>query len=285
MRKRFFWSSYQRKSGLSFGRPRSKRPFEYSREEAVQLRQRVFLGVALAIFLFIFYLWFYSEHFRIKQINISGNLGEVSQEEIKGIIEETLKKHSVFLLPGDNYFLMRTKPIERAFTQKNILAEVEIKKDFPNALNVKVKEKLGRMIWVVGEELYLLELDGKITTRLEARDLVNIGVPVIYDLSNTAFDLNQPVVNPKLVNLIAEIYTDFAGFELPVVELDYFKLDSPQANYVKIVTKRGFEIHVNYLSSLTEQLDKLKKSLLFGKIDLNKINYINLRVANQVIYK
>lgn len=285
MSRKFFWSNYQRKSVLSFGRPRSKRPFEYNREEAMRLRQRVFLGVALAIFLFILYLWFYSEHFRIKQINVSGNLEGVSQEEIRGLIEETLKKQPVFLLPGDNYFLMRTKPIERALTQKNILAEVEIRKDFPNALNVTVKEKLGRMIWVAGEQLYLLELDGKITTKLEARDLVNVGVPVIYDLSNTVFDLNQAVVNPKLVNLIAEIYTDFASFELPAVEMDYFKLDSPQANYAKIVTKRGFEIHVNYLSSLSEQLNKLKKSLLFGKIDLNKINYINLRVENQVIYK
>ena len=288
MSRKFFWSNYQKKSAPyygSAGRPRSKRPFEYTREEARRFRQKVFLGGSLAIFLLIFYFWFYSDNFRIRQINIEGNLQQISAAEMRGVVEAALKKSSFFLFPGNNYFFVSRRLIEKALTDKNILAAVEIKKDFPHTLNIKVKEKLGRLIWVSGEQLYLLELSGKITGKLEARDLANIGVPVLYDLSNATFDLNQPVVNPKLVDLISQIYTDFSGFELPVMELDYFKVDSAQANYVKIVTKRGFEIHVNYLSSLAEQFDKLKKSLLFGKIDLNKINYINLRVENQVIYK
>ena len=283
--KKFIWSSYKKRPRLSFGKPKSKRMHEYTREEAVRLRQRVFLVIFFLILIYITYLLFYSNHFTIRNINISGQTEEISKAEIEETVRESLAKNHWLLFPGDNYFLAKLKSIQKTFNEKNILIEVLVKKKFPRSLNIEVKEKIGRLIWISNEQLFILELDGKITSQLQARELVNIGVPVVYDFSNTTFDLDEQLVNQHLVDLILEIYTTFNSYELPAIDLDYFKVDSPQANYVKMVTKQGFEIHLNYLLILEKQINKLKKSLLAGKIDLNNINYINLRIEDQVIYK
>lgn len=240
--------------------------------------------ILVLILFYLSYLFFYSKYFRITFLNISGQ-SETPTEEIESLIWQTLERHSLSIFPGDNYFLINIKRIQKKFDEQGLLVEIEVKKDFPHTLNINLKDRLGQIVWISNEQFYVVNLAGVAEKQLPIKELVNVKYPVIYDLSNTAFDLNDKLVNEQLIDLILEVYTTFGSYELPVIELDHFKVDSPEANYVKIVTKQGFEIHVNYLLSFESQMNKLRKSLVAGKIDLNKINYINLRIENQVIYK
>lgn len=249
------------------------------------MRKRVCLAIIFLFFVYLIYLFFFSANFKITGLNLIGTAGETPTTEIEKAIWDSIHSRRFLIFPGDNYFFVSLNNIQRQFQEKNILAELSLKKKFPHALEVEVKERLGKLIWVSGEQFYVLELDGKVSSQLYIKELVNVKMPVVYNLANLPVVLGQDFVDKHLIDLMLAIYTDFSEFELPSMDLDYFKVDGPKANYVKIVTKQGFEIHVSYLSSLENQFDKLKKSLLAGKIDLKKINYINLRVENQVIYK
>ena len=96
------------------------------------------------------------------------------------------------------------------------------------------------------------------------------------------------MINLDIIDLIIELFYNFESYQVPLVEIESFKIPGPKANYLKVITKQGFEIHLNSILSLNNQLHKLKRSIEDRKIDvdrLNQIEYINLRIENQVIYK
>lgn len=282
------YQAWRRQSnGLSHGHKtfRSRRTYEYDQEEIVRVRKKVYLAIVVFIVLYIGYLLFISDNFKVTNIEITGET-EMPAEEAVNLAKEALSGRKFIFIPKSNYFFLSKHAVEDKIVAENILIGISLKKKFPKTLVIELEQKLGQMIWSTNERIFIINLDGKIERELPARDLVNVQVPIVYDLSNSVItEGNEKIINHNLINLIAEIYNDFDSYELPAIQLDYFKVDSSQANYVKIVTKQGFEIHVNYLSSFAGQINKLKKSLLAGKIDLNKVNYINLRVENQVIYK
>ncbi|MCX6785595.1 MAG: hypothetical protein NTZ18_01945 [Candidatus Komeilibacteria bacterium] len=286
MLRKFFHSGYQRRRHFQAAAlPKSKRTHEYGREEAAGLRKKVYRILSCLLVFYLIYLFGWSSALRITALNLSGSAGETQSGDIEKTIWQAMNQRRWLIFPGNNYFFADLKNIQRQFQQANILAELSLTKKFPHTLNVGLATRLGKLIWVSGGQFYILELDGKITSQLMIKELVNVKMPVVYDLADTRVVLGQDFVNPRTVALIADLYTNFGKYDLPDADLDYFKVDGPQANYVKIVTKQGFEIHVNYLDSSADQFAKLKKSLLAGIIDLTKVNYINLRVAGQVIYK
>lgn len=266
-------------------RPRSKRIHEYTREDAVKMRRKVFLILALLAVGYVFYLFFYSDYFKISQINFSGQAEGLKTEETITKVYEIMVNNRIWPFSGQNYFTVKTGQLEAGLNQANALASFKVSKKLPHTLNIEVEERLGRLIWVSAEQTYVLEADCLISGSIAPEEASKASLPVIYDLSNTFVTTGETRVNDKQLALIMEAWLNLKNYDLPQIELDYFKVDSPQANYVKIVTTKGFEIHVNYLASFDSQINKLKKSLASGKIDLNNIHYINLRIENQVIYK
>lgn len=279
------WSARSFEKRQDFSRPRSKKIHEYTREDAVKMRRKVFLILALLAVGYIFYLFFYSDYFKISQINFSGQVEGLKTEEATAKAYEIMVDNSSWTFSGQNYFTIKTSRLAEELNQTNALASFKVAKKFPRTLNIEVEERLGRLLWVSSEQTYVLEADGLISGSIAPEEAAKASLPVIYDLSNTFVTTSETRVNEKQLGLIMEAWLNLKNYDLPQIELDYFKVDSPQANYVKIVTTKGFEIHVNYLNTFDAQIKKLKKSLASGKIDLNNINYINLRIENQVIYK
>ncbi len=286
MTKRAKWSSARGFSrSPELGRPRSKRSHEYTRADAVKMRRKVFLILIILAIIYLFYQLFYSNFFLISQINLAGQLEGLKVEETTAKIKEIMVDNRTWPFTGDNYFTLKTVQLEQELNQSSALASFTTDKKFPRTLNVQVEERLGRLLWVSTEQFYVLEADGLISGSLAAEQAASSTLPVIYDLSNTPVAPGETKVNNKQLALIMEATINLKNYDLPQIELAYFKVDSAQANYVKIVTTKGFEIHVNYLSSFDSQIKKLKKSLASGKIDLNNLHYINLRIENQVIYR
>lgn len=279
------WSARGLERKHDFGRPRSKKIHEYTREDAVKMRRKVFLMLALLAVGYVFYLFFYSDYFKISQINFNVQIEGLKTEEATAKAYQIMSGNRTWPFSGQNYFTLKTGRLEEELNQANALASFKVSKKFPHTLNIDVEERLGRLIWVSSEQTYVLEADGLISGSIASKEAAKASLPVIYDLSNTFVTTGETRVNAKQLALIMEAWLNLKNYDLPQIELDYFKVDSPQANYVKIVTTKGFEIHVNYLNTFDAQIKKLKKSLASGKIDLNSIHYINLRIENQVIYK
>ena len=269
--------SYQRQA-------KSKRSYQYLHEQAVSLRRKVLLYLGLVIIIYLVYLLFYSDSFKIKYLNISGNT-EISTAEIEELIWNSLERNSWFLFPQDNYFFLSKKRLQKDFQELNSLDEIEIEKVSPQVIDIKVTDRAGQFIWITNERIFLFDLKGQIFKEIAARELVNTGMPIVYDNSNSDLSINDKVLDQSVIELISKVFEQFEQLGLPIIQLDSFRVDSPEANFIKVVSKQGFEIHFNTVMPLEKQFFKLKRSLEEGKIDLNKIEYINLRIENQVIYK
>jgi len=263
---------------------KSKRSYEYLHEQSLSLRRRVLLYLGVVLIIYLVYLLFYSPAYKIKQIFISGHL-DTPQAEINDLIWQSINKNSWLLFPQDNYFFLNKKRLQNDFQSEFLLDELKIKKLPPDTLLIELTERAGQFIWVTNERIYLFDLDGNIFKEIPARELVNIGMPIVYDSSNSNIEINDKVLNSDLINVVSYIYQKFSEFGLPAIELDSFRVDSPKANFLRLTSKQGFEIHISTMIPVDKQINKLKRSLMEGKIDLNKIEYINLRIDNQVIYK
>lgn len=264
--------------------PKSKRPHRYLLEEAQKLRKRVVVISTVILLVFLIYVFFYSDVFKFKIVNLDVT-ENLEYEEVKEKINDILDDNLALIFPQDNYFLSKKNYIKKEFQEPYTLSDLEITKKFPKTLNIKAVEKLGQSVWVTNERVYLINLEGTVVRELPIVDLVNSRIPVIYDLSNTKIEVKDKTLDLRVIGLIFSLYSNFSNYQLPGIELDYFKVDNSNVNYIKLVTKQGFEIHLNTILSLEDQIYKLKKSLEAGKIDLNNIVYINLRIENQVIYK
>ncbi|MBU1036927.1 FtsQ-type POTRA domain-containing protein [Patescibacteria group bacterium] len=263
---------------------KSKRFFEYLSEQSSKLRRKVSLFIILAVIVYLVYFFYFSDNFRINNINLQGNIN-LASEEIEEMIKNSLAKRNFFIFPENNYFLLNKKLIRKDFQERYPLADLTISKKIPHTINIDITERVGQLIWVTNERYYLMNLQGVLVKEFAAKELVNANMPVIYDNSNTPAYLNEQVISLSFIHLISEIFDDFSTFNIPEVEIDHFRMDGPEVNYLKVVTKQGFEIHLNTELTLAEQFYKLKRSLEESKIDLTKVQYINLRVENQVIYK
>lgn len=265
-------------------RPKSKRTHQYLLEQAKKLRFKVLTFSLIILGLLIFYLLFYSSLFKLDNILVT-NDNNTSFNDAGNTVTTLLKSNYWLIFPQDNYFLSNKRYIKEKIGEIYPLAEISIDKSFPSTILINLKQKIGQSIWIVNEQSYLIDSQGKVIKQLPSNDFTSFKIPIIYDLSNTRVNLNELTLDSKVLDLILNIQQDFNSYNLPKIELDYFKVDSPKVNYVKLVTKQGFEIHFNTLLSLDKQIFKLQRSLGAGKIDLTNISYINLRIGNQVIYK
>jgi len=275
------------KAGPAYQREvKSKRSSEFLHEQAVRLRQRVSFYFGLIVAAYLFYFLFYSHYFTVSNFNLSGNFNQ-PQEEIIGVVKQALaEKRRWLIFPQSNYFWLSKKKLQDDFQAAYVLDELAIDKDWPNSLNLTLVDRVGQILLKGENNLYLADPDGLITREIPGKDMVNTALPTVnIHPSSTLPVLNENWLSKEMARAILEIYNDFAKYELPGVEIAGFKVDEPKENLLKIVTKQGPEIHLDIKASLNEQFYKLKRSLAAGKIDLSKAQYINLRVADQVIYK
>lgn len=272
---------YKANSIVFNGFSRSKRSHEHRASEAKRIRAKVLKIILFLFVIYALYFFIYSPYFKINNILFEGT---AVADNVKADINKNFMSISFFMLPKNNYFFFRPKAMAADLNSKGLPYLFSVKKKFPHNLIISAEKNQLTLIWSTQELFYSFDLNA-----LAFKPLLNYmpsssTLPLIYDLSNTPIDEKNPP-DRKLTDLALEIYKTFANYEWPGLEIDYLKTDLPQSDYLKIVMKQGFEIHVNYELNLESQFQKLQKSLLADKIDLKMVKYINLRVENQVIYK
>lgn len=266
---------------------KSKRLIEFLREETKKLKLKLIFAIVLVVIGALVYFLYYSSVFKIKNVNITGNVN-LQAAEVRQTIEDSLKKNRWLILPQNNYFILNQQLIKKDFQDKYPLGDLKIDQKFPATLNIEVNEKVGQFIWKIQDRLYLMNLDGYLVRELPVKEIVNSNLPEILDLSGSSsstISFTEQTLPKPMVDLVFNVFNNFKDYSLPGIELASFRLDSPKADFLKLVTKQGYEIHVNNDLSLEEQFGKLKASIEQKKIDLAKVQYINLRIAGQVIYR
>lgn len=263
------------------------RSLRISQYEQKQTKNKKVRSIYLIIFLvggYLLYLTLFSPIFRLQYVNISGN-ESIPENELKELIFNQFKKRRGLILPNDNYFVFSEKKLRQQLEEIYNLKKLTIDRNNKNSLNINIEELPGRMLWITQGKTYLIDSNGIIIREILNMDDSLKLTPQINDLSNLNVNIRDHVINEDLVKLALEVKQKLGEYNVPSISIERFAVDGRDATYVKLITPQKLEIHLSPKLPPEQQFLKLRRSLEENKIDLTKIQYINLRVEDQVIYK
>jgi cell division septal protein FtsQ len=108
-------------------------------------------------------LMLYLPYFKVSAVEFSG-LNIIEKDEIGQYVNERYLKGKI--LPKNNYFLIRTKKIEKNLLNKYSANAVKLTKIFPDKILIEINEKISTIIYYNGEDYYLLDRNGEIIKKI-----------------------------------------------------------------------------------------------------------------------
>ncbi len=116
----------------------------------------------LTLFLIFLTAWVvclaYIPYFKINKVNYSGLNNTTKSELDQFVYENFLNKKS--FLPLNNYFFINANKISGDLYKKFAFENVEVKKVFPNQLDINITEKISSIIYDNGKKYFLLDIGG-----------------------------------------------------------------------------------------------------------------------------
>lgn len=104
------------------------------------------LAIILALASFS-YVLFFSDYFKIKEVKVSG-VQSISSSEIESAVKNALAESTHNYMHPDNYFSLDDGRINQILSENfREIETIKITKEFPNILNIEVKEKNPALIW------------------------------------------------------------------------------------------------------------------------------------------
>jgi len=134
-----------------------KNPFKRKKKNYRHTVSVYFLVVVVVVWIG---LLLFLPNFRIKSLEFTG-LKIIKYEEIENEIKDNFLKEGSFM-PKNNFFLVRSKKIVKFLDDKFSLRSVEVKKKFPNVIQVNLVEKLSAIVYDNEKKYVLLGITGEI---------------------------------------------------------------------------------------------------------------------------
>ncbi len=257
-----------------------RRPYRVKKKKSF-LKNRFFLcGVlVLVISIEIFYLVCFCSFFQLEKIIVSGE-EKVSKQEIKIIVEQGIGEKLLFLQTKSIFLVNLNKIRENILNNFSQIDNIEIKKGFPDSLNLLVMERKEIGVFCENNICFLLDEKGIIFEKV-------LETPELIKIQNTAIDrelkLGEQVVDKELLSKILQVVVKLKK-DLKI-SLDKVLIINKQRLNIK--TFEGWEIYLNPEQDINWQLLKLS-SVLEEEIPLEKrkdLEYIDLRFGNYSPYK
>src|SRR3989344_439023 len=166
----------------------------------IEEKRRLPVLIKIIFLLIILLSWItlviYLPYFRLNKIVYYG-LDIIQKDEMENYLKlEYLDSWS--LLPHDNYFLSSTGEMARMLNQNYSLERVEVRKKFPNTLEVDLKEKISSAVYDNGKKYFLLDDHG---TALKYLGETGFKIPIITIVTTTTDNASGTQANaPTAVN-------------------------------------------------------------------------------------
>ncbi len=222
------------------------------------------LIIFLVIFTGLFYLFFYSGIFVVKNIVVD----ETLPSESKTILEE---------LKGQNIFFIRSQNAEQKITnQFPEIQQIKIQRGLPNTLKISGGEHFPKIVWLSQERSYLVDEAGLIFKEIQGpTDLA-----IVKDNKDLAVNMGSQVVSPNFLDFITDLNNKFSnkiGFKITRFEINDTIF---QANGV---TDQGWYIKFDTTRPVDNQLEAVSKLIAEHKDEIKE--YADVRVEGKVYFK
>jgi cell division septal protein FtsQ len=257
-----------------------KKPYRVKRKKSIFRYRFFWLGVLFFVFVVsIFYFLFFSEIFQVEKIIVTGE-EKVSKADLKLLVEKKLERKILFFKTKSIFLLNLNETKKDILNNLPQIAEVEINRGLPDALNIIVVERFGLTVWCQAEQCFLLDNEGVIFEKiLSGADLTKI----IDQQNINSFTLGDKVIEKEKLNQILDIESKLRD-NLKILLTAVTIVSEKRLN---IKTLEGWAIYFNLQEDIEWQLTKLGAVLEEEILPENRKNleYIDLRFGNLAPYK
>jgi hypothetical protein len=264
----YFRARNQSSRPIGGGRVFVSPKIEHSYNPMVNLPVKFWGNIGIAILVaIIIWVAFYSSIFRLKEIIVEGNI-LVSDDDIKNIIRS-----------NDNIFRINVDELESQIIKINpIIKDVVIYRGIPNALKIVVLEKTPIVVWVSGDNFYLLDDEGYVDKKInsdEFSDLIKI-----YDQKKISVKVGDQITSPDFIKFLQSIKSEFYNY----TNLDLVKFEVQETTFdLYVYTGAGFFVKFDTTRPVDKQLTDLKNIIIEHRGEIKE--YVDVRISGWAYYK
>lgn len=260
-----------------YRRYKYRKPHRHGRRKSIFKKRSFWTSLlALAALFGALYLVIFSDIFQVEHLRIEGQ--SQLAPEIEKLVQGGLEKK--FLLFGTkSIFLVNSGRLKEIVLEKfPQVGELQIKKTFPNVLNLALAERREAAVFCAETQCFLLDAEGVIFAPAFESSL-----PKVRNLRESREPaLGDKVVDKETIDVVLRLRENLesnAG-----VFAEEFSLVSEDRLNVK--TTEGWEIYFNLQKSLSEQVAALSALLQerFTPEKRQQLEYIDLRFDRIFVY-
>lgn len=269
----------------------------------------IVLVFGLLYFLYFFYI---SPRHDIIHIRVVG-MQYLPSDEIVHEVTEYLEGNKFFGIKTKNINLFNTDNVIKKIEEKYLFKELEVSKQKPDTIMVTVLERpityrliddrreflIDNLGYVVNEVVNLQSrpsilsfknIDSqkdnqpKLVEILKTFDTADQFARIYLELPDSLIKVGDQVLNERSLELIAKILNDKSNgyFDVNLVVIPDI---SPQ--FLRLSTTQGYNVLFNINTPYKDQFEAFKTVIdaKVGKSNLGKLDYIDLRLGNNIYFK
>lgn len=225
--------------------------------------------VIILVFGLIAFGWwlFYSDYFKIKNIEISGTLNDEVKKEINDFLGKNLLLFSIGKL--DKKLVKRQTSIEK----------LNIIKGIPDTIKVEVLVRRPQIRWKTQDKIYFVDESGVVFNLDEFGEELG-KLPLVEDGRNLEIELGKKILTSDFIESIKQLSGKTS--EATGKEIESMKVYETTI-HLEIKLRDSFRILFDTTADLEKQLYLLKKIKELHEGEIKE--YVDLRVEGKAYYK
>jgi cell division septal protein FtsQ len=234
------------------------------------------------------YLVFYSPYLRIITINIEGNT-ELSSKDISINLEKMFGGNYWGFIPKNNFTFIFPSNVEKIIKNDfKKIKKINVSKNFPDTLNIKIEEYSALLVWCVSEKCYMVDDNGVayLQADFNSPQVSQNHLIRINDLSGQSVELGSEVINSEYAAYVMSLKDSLQEVGVGISE-DAFQTPSRMAEEIDVKNANGvqFLFSTEYSQQAAiKALDLILKKQIPVEQQGN-IAYIDLRSEGKAFYK
>jgi len=259
---------------------------EMREKEEKSFRRKVLFFVRLililGIIIGIIYGLIFSSAFEIKKIIVTGTSRAGEIEKIENISQRFLEQKRFFIIPNKNLILFKPGGLQNILEYNFDLKKVEIEKEYPQTLKIKIITNFPSLIWQDNGNLFSVYNDGAIQSQIY--EIEEFALPLVSYSTTTHVVIDQQVATAEQIEFISAINSYF-NFYFKDLYIKKFVINQHENREVSLLTSENWQMIFNIDSNPKDILDVVKKIIEQKVEDRKSLEYVDLRIEDRVYYK
>jgi len=250
---------------------------------------KFFYWIVLLAFLGVMaYALFFAGFLSINQTDISG-FKELDREAVAEVVNSHISGKYLGFLEKNNLLLVRSGFLKKDL--KNRFKKIEsadVRKKFPNALLVSIKEKESALIFCHGDDCFVIDKNGTAYSEKDYSwpEIRENRLITLRDFGEKSIKLGDEILSPGYLNYILNIENKIRD-NLNVEMAKEYETPSRVSDDIRGITAEGWKIFFNQNVDLQKEINMLRIVLdeKVGNEKRKDLEYVDLRSDNKVYYK